>query len=38
MYAATNVLGICRAEPPRPNLSLSPDIYQRVAAALEILN
>ena len=38
MYAAADILGICRAEPPRPILPLSPAAYQRVAAALEMLD
>ena len=38
MYAAADILGICRTEPPRPILPLSPAAYQRVAAALEMLD
>ena len=38
MYAAADILGICRAEPPRPILPLPPAAYQRVAAALEMLD
>jgi 4-hydroxy-tetrahydrodipicolinate synthase len=38
MYAAADILGICRAEPPRPMLPLPPAAYQRVAAALEMLD
>ncbi|MDO9712231.1 dihydrodipicolinate synthase family protein [Paracraurococcus lichenis] len=37
MYAAADILGICRAAPPRPILPLPPAARQRVAAALEIL-
>jgi 4-hydroxy-tetrahydrodipicolinate synthase len=33
IYAAADALDICRMEPPRPILPLSPAIYQRVAAA-----
>jgi 4-hydroxy-tetrahydrodipicolinate synthase len=38
MYGAADILGICRAEPPRPILPLPPAAYRRVAAALEMLN
>jgi 4-hydroxy-tetrahydrodipicolinate synthase len=38
MYAAADILGICRTEPPRPILPLSPAAYRRVAAALEMLD
>jgi 4-hydroxy-tetrahydrodipicolinate synthase len=38
MYAAADILGICRTEPPRPILPLSSAAYQRVAAALEMLD
>jgi 4-hydroxy-tetrahydrodipicolinate synthase len=38
MYAAADILGICRAEPPRPILPLPPAAYRRVAAALEMLD
>ena len=34
IYAAADALDICRMEPPRPILLLSPAIHQRVAAAL----
>jgi 4-hydroxy-tetrahydrodipicolinate synthase len=34
IYAAADALNICRREPPRPILPLSPAIHQRVAAAL----
>jgi 4-hydroxy-tetrahydrodipicolinate synthase len=37
MYAAADLLGICRTRPPRPILPLPPAAYQRVAAALERL-
>jgi 4-hydroxy-tetrahydrodipicolinate synthase len=32
IYAAADALDICRMEPPRPILPLSPAIHQRVAA------
>ena len=35
MYAAADILGLCRAEPPRPILPLPPAAYPRVVAALE---
>jgi 4-hydroxy-tetrahydrodipicolinate synthase len=38
MYAAADILGICRTEPPRPILPLPPAAYQRVAAALDMLD
>jgi 4-hydroxy-tetrahydrodipicolinate synthase len=38
VYAAADILGICRAEPPRPILPLPPAACQRVAAALEMLD
>lgn len=38
MYAAADILGICRAAPPRPILPLPSAAYERVAAALERLN
>jgi 4-hydroxy-tetrahydrodipicolinate synthase len=38
MYAAADILGICRTEPPRPILPLPPAAWRRVAAALEKLN
>jgi 4-hydroxy-tetrahydrodipicolinate synthase len=37
MYAAADILGLCRAEPPRPVLPLPTAARQRVAAALEML-
>jgi 4-hydroxy-tetrahydrodipicolinate synthase len=37
MYAAAGILGICRAEPPKPILPLPPAACRRVAAALEML-
>jgi 4-hydroxy-tetrahydrodipicolinate synthase len=36
MYAAADILGICRTEPPRPILPLPAAAYRRVAAALEM--
>jgi 4-hydroxy-tetrahydrodipicolinate synthase len=38
MYAAADILGLCRAEPPRPILPLPSAAYPRVAAALERLD
>jgi 4-hydroxy-tetrahydrodipicolinate synthase len=38
IYAAADALDICRMEPPRPILPLSPAIHRRVAAALEMLD
>jgi len=38
MYAAADILGICRAEPPRPILPLAADACERVAAALQVLD
>jgi 4-hydroxy-tetrahydrodipicolinate synthase len=38
IYAAADALDICRMEPPRPILPLSPAIHQRVAAALAKLD
>lgn len=38
MYAAADILGICRAAPPRPILPLPSAAHERVAAALERLN
>ena len=38
MYAAADILGTCPTEPPRPILPLPPAAYQRVAAALEMLD
>ncbi len=38
IYAAADVLDICRMEPPRPILPLSPAVHQRVAAALAKLD
>jgi 4-hydroxy-tetrahydrodipicolinate synthase len=38
MYAAADILGLCRAAPPRPILPLPPAAYPRVAAALERLD
>ena len=38
MYAASDILSICRAEPPRPILPLPPAAYRRVSAALETLD
>lgn len=38
VYAAADILGICRAEPPRPILPLPPAAYERVAAALDALD
>ncbi|TDH61182.1 dihydrodipicolinate synthase family protein [Dankookia rubra] len=38
MYAAADILGLCRAKPPRPILPLPPAAYRRVAAALETLD
>jgi 4-hydroxy-tetrahydrodipicolinate synthase len=38
VYAAADILGVCRMEPPRPILPLPPAARQRVAAALELLN
>jgi 4-hydroxy-tetrahydrodipicolinate synthase len=35
MYAAANLLGICRAEPPRPILPLPDAAQQRIARTLE---
>jgi 4-hydroxy-tetrahydrodipicolinate synthase len=33
-YAAADALDICRLEPPRPILPLSPAVHRRVAAVL----
>ncbi|MBR0646117.1 dihydrodipicolinate synthase family protein [Plastoroseomonas hellenica] len=38
MYAAADILGLCRTAPPQPILPLRPTAYERVAAALEKLN
>ena len=38
MYAAADILGLCRVEPPRPILPLPSAAYPRVAAALERLD
>lgn len=38
IYACTDLLGICRAEPPRPILPLSGAARQRVADTLKALN
>lgn len=38
MYAAAEILGICRAEPPRPILPLPPEAHRRIAAALQALD
>ena len=38
MYAAADILGICRTEPPRPILPLPLAAHRRVAAALEMLD
>ena len=38
MYAAADILGICRSAPPRPILPLPSAACQRVAAALEMLD
>lgn len=38
MYTAADILGICRAEPPRPILPLPPAVCPRVAAAVEMLD
>jgi 4-hydroxy-tetrahydrodipicolinate synthase len=37
IYAAANLLGICRAEPPRPILALAPPALDRVAATISEL-
>jgi 4-hydroxy-tetrahydrodipicolinate synthase len=37
MYAAAGILDLCRAEPPRPILPLSPEAQGRVAAALRAI-
>ncbi len=38
MYAAAEILGICRATPPRPILPLATDTRARIAAALRMLD
>jgi 4-hydroxy-tetrahydrodipicolinate synthase len=38
MYACADLLGICRAEPPRPILPLSAAARQRVADTLKALD
>lgn len=38
MYAAADILGLCRTVPPRPILPLPAAAYERVAAALERLD
>ena len=38
VYASANLLGICRAAPPRPILPLSEAAQQRVADMLKTLN
>lgn len=38
VYAAAEILGICRAEPPRPILPLPPEAQRRIAAALQALD
>jgi 4-hydroxy-tetrahydrodipicolinate synthase len=38
MYAAANLLGICRTEPPRPILPLGDAAQRRIADTLETLN
>jgi 4-hydroxy-tetrahydrodipicolinate synthase len=38
VYACADLLGICRAEPPRPILPLSGAVRQRVADTLEALD
>lgn len=38
MYGAAEILGICRAAPPRPILSLAADTHRRVIAALQALD
>ena len=38
IYASADLLGLCRAEPPGPILSLAGAARQRVAEALEALN
>ncbi|RUM97564.1 dihydrodipicolinate synthase family protein [Pseudaminobacter arsenicus] len=37
IYAATNILGLSKANPPRPMLPLSSADHQRVTAALDVL-
>ena len=38
MYASADLLGICRAEPPRPILPLAGSAQQRVADVLKALD
>jgi 4-hydroxy-tetrahydrodipicolinate synthase len=38
IYAAADILGICRAEPPRPILPLPASATQRIETALERLD
>ena len=38
MYASADVLGICRAEPPRPILPLVGAARQRVAEVVKALD
>lgn len=37
VYAAADVLGLCRAEPPRPILPLPPEIRARIAEVVGVL-